>query len=94
MLIYVLLIYCFFEMSFSTALHPRQRNGRSYHRFRTHVSSFTPDSPWAIRTDLFRIVDARALVRLQVDHVNRALVPAFYRYLQAQEEGKYSDAWV
>ncbi|KAK7683116.1 hypothetical protein QCA50_013789 [Cerrena zonata] len=31
---------------------------------------------------------ARALVRLQVDHVNRALVPAFYRYLQAQEEEK------
>ena len=32
------------------------------------------------------IVDARALVRLQCDHVNRSLVPAFYRYLQAQEE--------
>ncbi|KAL5521530.1 hypothetical protein ACEPAF_2278 [Sanghuangporus sanghuang] len=30
---------------------------------------------------------ARALVRLQCDHVNRSLVPAFYRYLQAQEEG-------
>jgi glutathione S-transferase len=30
--------------------------------------------------------DARALVRLQCDHVNRTLVPAFYRYLQAQEE--------
>ncbi|KAF5387909.1 hypothetical protein D9615_000818 [Tricholomella constricta] len=29
---------------------------------------------------------ARALVRLQCDHVNRALVPAFYRYLQAQTE--------
>ncbi|KAF9458004.1 glutathione S-transferase [Collybia nuda] len=28
---------------------------------------------------------ARALVRLQCDHVNRALVPAFYRYLQAQD---------
>ncbi|KAF5387908.1 hypothetical protein D9615_000819 [Tricholomella constricta] len=27
---------------------------------------------------------ARALVRLQCDHVNRALVPAFFRYLQAQ----------
>ena len=25
------------------------------------------------------IVDARALVRLQCDHVNRSLVPAFYR---------------
>ncbi|TFY50346.1 hypothetical protein EVG20_g11571 [Dentipellis fragilis] len=28
---------------------------------------------------------ARALVRLQTDHVNRAVVPAFYRYLQAQD---------
>ncbi|KAI0684545.1 glutathione S-transferase [Cytidiella melzeri] len=27
----------------------------------------------------------RALVRLQADHVNRNLVPAFYRYLQAQD---------
>lgn len=32
--------------------------------------------------------DARALVRLQSDHVNRSLVPAFYRYLQAQDEEK------
>jgi glutathione S-transferase len=30
--------------------------------------------------------DARALVRLQCDHVNRNLVPAFYRYLQAQTD--------
>jgi glutathione S-transferase len=29
-------------------------------------------------------VDARALVRLQLDHVSRNVVPAFYRYLQAQ----------
>src|SRR6202045_449966 len=29
--------------------------------------------------------DAVALVRLQADHVSRALVPAFYRYLQAQD---------
>ncbi|KAI0263131.1 glutathione S-transferase [Gloeopeniophorella convolvens] len=28
---------------------------------------------------------ARALVRLQADHVSRALVPAFYRFLQAQD---------
>ncbi|KAF9448960.1 hypothetical protein P691DRAFT_728708 [Macrolepiota fuliginosa MF-IS2] len=28
---------------------------------------------------------ARALVRLQADHVNRNLVPAFYRFLQAQD---------
>ncbi|PPR04652.1 hypothetical protein CVT24_011870 [Panaeolus cyanescens] len=31
---------------------------------------------------------ARALVRLQADHVNRNLVPAFYRYLQAQTDEK------
>ncbi|KAJ3980367.1 glutathione S-transferase [Lentinula detonsa] len=29
---------------------------------------------------------SRALVRLQCDHVNRSLVPSFYRYLQAQDE--------
>jgi len=28
---------------------------------------------------------ARALIRLQSDHINRTLVPAFYRYLQAQD---------
>ncbi|KAI5982785.1 glutathione S-transferase [Pisolithus albus] len=28
---------------------------------------------------------ARALVRLQADHVNRTLFPAFYRYLEAQD---------
>ncbi|KIY48839.1 hypothetical protein FISHEDRAFT_65593 [Fistulina hepatica ATCC 64428] len=28
---------------------------------------------------------ARGLVRLQVDHINRTLAPAFYRFLQAQE---------
>ncbi|CAA7258454.1 unnamed protein product [Cyclocybe aegerita] len=31
---------------------------------------------------------ARGLLRLQADHVNRYLVPAFYRYLQAQTEEK------
>ncbi|KAF7984475.1 hypothetical protein HWV62_14588 [Athelia sp. TMB] len=31
-------------------------------------------------------LDARALVRLQSDHVNRSLIPAFYRYIQAQDE--------
>ncbi|KAJ3572863.1 hypothetical protein NP233_g2804 [Leucocoprinus birnbaumii] len=31
---------------------------------------------------------ARALIRLQADHINRALVPAFYRFLQAQEKEK------
>jgi glutathione S-transferase len=33
------------------------------------------------RTDPY----ARALVRLQADHVSRTLVPAFYRFLQAQD---------
>ncbi|KAM6496430.1 Glutathione S-transferase, N-terminal domain containing protein [Amanita muscaria] len=31
---------------------------------------------------------ARALIRLQVDHINRTLVPSFYRYLQAQDADK------
>ncbi|KAF5322384.1 hypothetical protein D9619_000743 [Psilocybe cf. subviscida] len=35
---------------------------------------------------------ARALARLQGDHINRALVPAFYRYLQAQDEEKQISA--
>ncbi|KAG6836027.1 hypothetical protein H0H93_012172 [Arthromyces matolae] len=30
------------------------------------------------------LTDARALVRLAADHINRHLVPAFYRFLQAQ----------
>ncbi|KAG6330670.1 hypothetical protein ID866_8421 [Astraeus odoratus] len=30
---------------------------------------------------------ARALVRLQSDHINRTLVPAFHRYLQVQDPG-------
>ncbi|KAF8166990.1 glutathione S-transferase [Pholiota molesta] len=34
----------------------------------------------------------RGLVRLQADHVNRSLVPAFYRYLQAQTEEKQIEA--
>ena len=42
----------------------------TFHR-RLHTSANSPD--------------ARALVRLQADHVNRTLVPAFYRYLQAQD---------
>ncbi|KAJ7682313.1 thioredoxin-like protein [Mycena polygramma] len=29
---------------------------------------------------------ARALVRLQCDHISRSIVPAFYRFLQAQDE--------
>ncbi|KZT66579.1 glutathione S-transferase [Daedalea quercina L-15889] len=35
---------------------------------------------------------ARALIRLQADHVNRTLVPTFYRYIQAQDEEKQIQA--
>lgn len=35
--------------------------------------------------------DPRALIRLQADHVNRSLVPAFYRYLQAQDSDKQTE---
>ena len=35
--------------------------------------------------DIYPNSDARALVRLQSDHINRTLIPKFYRYLQAQE---------
>jgi glutathione S-transferase len=41
---------------------------------------------------MFSQIDARALVRLQSDHVNRTLVPAFYRYLQAQESSAQAEA--
>jgi len=37
-----------------------------------------PEKKWSLE-------DARALVRLQADHVTRTIIPAFYRYLQAQE---------
>lgn len=40
------------------------------------------------RTSLTAPSDARALVRLQADHVNRTLVPAFYRHIQAQGDGE------
>ena len=43
---------------------------------------------WWMRTGCSCYLDARALVRLQADNVNRSLVPAFYRYLQAQDEGQ------
>jgi hypothetical protein len=38
-----------------------------------------------VNTSPYEYSDARALVRLQSDHVSRTLVPAFYRYLQAQD---------
>lgn len=39
------------------------------------------------------LADARSVVRFQADHVNRHLVPAFYRYLQAQETEKQEEGY-
>ncbi|OBZ78129.1 Glutathione S-transferase U8 [Grifola frondosa] len=50
----------------------------------TKRSSHTTESLFPPLTDPY----ARALVRLQADYVNRSVVPAFYRYIQAQEEVK------
>ncbi|OSD07775.1 glutathione transferase omega class [Trametes coccinea BRFM310] len=50
----------------------------------TKRSSHTTESLFPPSSDPY----ARALIRLQADNVNRSLVPAFYRYLQAQDEAK------
>ncbi|TFK91913.1 glutathione S-transferase C-terminal-like protein [Polyporus arcularius HHB13444] len=50
----------------------------------TKRSSHTTESLFPPLSDPY----ARALIRLQSDTVNRSLVPAFYRYLQAQDEEK------
>ncbi|KAI0634950.1 glutathione S-transferase C-terminal-like protein [Trametes polyzona] len=50
----------------------------------TRRSSHTTGSLFPPSSDPY----ARALIRLQADSVNRSLVPAFYRYLQAQDEAK------
>ncbi|RDX46479.1 glutathione S-transferase C-terminal-like protein [Lentinus brumalis] len=50
----------------------------------TKRSSHTTESLFPLLSDPY----ARALIRLQSDTVNRSLVPAFYRYLQAQDEEK------
>jgi glutathione S-transferase len=43
--------------------------------------------PFLILNDSYSCpADARALTRLAADHVSRTLVPAFYRFLQAQDE--------
>jgi glutathione S-transferase len=42
--------------------------------------------PFAI-SSTFETV-ARALIRLQAHHIDRTLVPSFYRYLQAQDPDK------
>ena len=68
---------------FSTALRKRRLNIHSYPPLRNHVCS-----AFLIFDILAEIVpnsDARALVHLQSDHINRTLIPSFYRYLQAQE---------
>jgi len=41
--------------------------------------------PLSLYLDIYPNSDARALVRLQSDHISRTLIPKFYRYLQAQE---------
>ncbi|EIN09108.1 hypothetical protein PUNSTDRAFT_134275 [Punctularia strigosozonata HHB-11173 SS5] len=41
--------------------------------------------PVVLTTSTTLSIDARALVRIQADHVSRTLVPAFYRFLQAQD---------
>ncbi|CDO75627.1 hypothetical protein BN946_scf184840.g10 [Trametes cinnabarina] len=48
----------------------------------TKRTSHTTESLFPPSSDPY----ARALIRLQADNVNRSLVPAFYRYLQAQDE--------
>ncbi|EIW56026.1 glutathione S-transferase C-terminal-like protein [Trametes versicolor FP-101664 SS1] len=50
----------------------------------TRRSSHTTESLFPAPSDPY----ARALIRLQADSVNRSLIPAFYRYLQAQDEAK------
>ncbi|EIW77264.1 glutathione S-transferase C-terminal-like protein [Coniophora puteana RWD-64-598 SS2] len=46
------------------------------------ASTTTKRSLFPPSTDAY----ARALVRLQADHISRTLVPAFYRYLQSQDQ--------
>ncbi|KAH9941268.1 glutathione S-transferase C-terminal-like protein [Epithele typhae] len=50
----------------------------------TRRSSHTVESLFPPPSDPY----ARALIRLQADCASRSLVPAFYRYLQAQDEAK------
>ena len=63
------------------ASHPRRPNEPSCRPSLIHVCTLDPHA--SDRVDHY--IDARALVRLQSDHINRVLVPAFYRYLQAQD---------
>ena len=66
------------------ASHPERPNEPSFRPSPIHVR--TRNRCASLRADHHHVVlDARALVRLQSDHINRTLVPAFYRYLQAQD---------
>ena len=53
---------------------------------RTRVRALESLSKLLTKPCLQSSKDARALVRLQCDHVNRSVVPSFYRYLQAQTD--------
>ena len=69
---------------FRLASHPERPNEPSFRSSPIHVR--TRNRCASLRADHHHVVlDARALVRLQSDHINRTLVPAFYRYLQAQD---------
>jgi len=50
-----------------------------------HREILVRENPIARKALTYTFADAKALVRLQSDHINRTLVPAFYRYLQAQD---------
>jgi hypothetical protein len=68
----------------SLASHPERPNEPSFRTSPIHVRTCNRHA--SHRADHHNVVlDARALVRLQSDHINRILVPAFYRYIQAQD---------
>lgn len=66
----------------ATASRSRPQDAAYSHPLNIHVGNLTSNT--SDPTNLSS-PDHRALVRLQADHVNRSLVPAFYRYLQAQD---------
>lgn len=70
---------------FRLASPPHRPNDPSFRPFLIHVRTRNPNASHHRANHLSVILDARALVRLQSDHINRTLVPAFYRYLQAQD---------
>ena len=70
---------------FHLVLHPRRPSELSFRPSPIHVRTRDRHALYHRADHHNVILDARALVRLQSDHINRALVPAFYRYLQAQD---------